>query len=244
MHRKIEPAIHYWGTPVVLVSSLNEDGSTNVSPMSSAWWLGWSCMLGLDASSKTVENLRRTKSCVLNLPSDTMAASVNGLALTTGSRDVPIHKKLLGYRHEADKFASAGLTRAPMSASWPDAVKECPVQLEGEVVRIRPFAAKDPRMAVPAVAVEIRLLRVHVEESLLMDGHPHRIDPERWHPVIMSFRQLFGRGPRLEKSTLARGPEEAYAPWKQGAVRRIAGAALSAWSRHKYAVDAEASEQE
>ncbi len=40
MHRSIEPAIHYWGTPVVLISSLNEDGSTNVSPMSSAWWLG------------------------------------------------------------------------------------------------------------------------------------------------------------------------------------------------------------
>jgi len=102
MHRTIEPAIHYWGTPVVLISSLNEDGSTNVSPMSSAWWLGWSCMLGLDASSKTVDNLRRSKSCVLNLPSDAMAASVNGLALTTGSRNVPIHKKLLGYRHEAD----------------------------------------------------------------------------------------------------------------------------------------------
>jgi len=198
-------------------------------------------MLGLDASSKTVENLRRSKSCVLNLPSDTMAASVNGLALTTGSQNVPIHKKLLGYRHEADKFASASLTRAPMSASWPDAVKECPVQLEAEVVHIRPFAVEDSRMAIPAVAVEIRLLQVHVEESLLMDGHPHRIDPELWHPMIMSFRHLFGRGSKLEKSTLARGPEEAYAPWKQGAVRRIAGAAFSAWSKHKYAVDAEPS---
>lgn len=243
MHRTIEPAIHYWGTPVVLISSLNEDGSTNVSPMSSAWWLGWSCMLGMDASSKTVENLRRSKACVLNLPSDTMAANVNGLALTTGSQIVPIHKKLLGYRHEADKFTTASLTRAPMAASWPDTVKECPVQIEGEVVNIRPFAAEDARMAVPAVTVEMRLLRVHVEESLLMDGHPHRIDSDRWHPMIMSFRHLFGRGAKLEKSALARGPEEAYAPWKQGAVRRMAGAALSAWSKHKYATDTEPSEE-
>ena len=36
MHRTVEPAILYFGTPVVLVSSQNEDGSPNVAPMSSA----------------------------------------------------------------------------------------------------------------------------------------------------------------------------------------------------------------
>ncbi len=200
-------------------------------------------MLGLDASSKTVENLRRSKACVLNLPSDTMAINVNGLALTTGSRNVPIHKKLLGYRQETDKFMTAGLTRAHLSESWPEAVKECPVQLESEVVQIRPFAVEDSRMAVPAVAVELRILRVHVEESLLIEGHPHRIDSDRWNPMIMSFRQLFGRGAKLEKCTLARGPEEAYAPWKQRGVRRLVGSALSAWSKHKYATGVEQSEE-
>ena len=67
MRKIVEPAIHYWGTPVVLISTLNEDGTTNLSPMSSAWWLGWSCMLGLDASSQTTENLKRNGECVLNL---------------------------------------------------------------------------------------------------------------------------------------------------------------------------------
>jgi flavin reductase (DIM6/NTAB) family NADH-FMN oxidoreductase RutF len=56
-HVTIEPAIQYWGTPVVLSSTLNGDGTTNVAPMSSAWWLGWSCMLGLEASSQSSENL-------------------------------------------------------------------------------------------------------------------------------------------------------------------------------------------
>ncbi|MDB4974546.1 MAG: hypothetical protein JWN48_2887, partial [Myxococcaceae bacterium] len=37
MHRLILPAIQYWGTPVVLVSTLNEDGRVNVAPMSSAF---------------------------------------------------------------------------------------------------------------------------------------------------------------------------------------------------------------
>lgn len=40
MHAVIDPAILYFGTPVVLVSSANADGSLNLAPMSSAWWLG------------------------------------------------------------------------------------------------------------------------------------------------------------------------------------------------------------
>jgi flavin reductase (DIM6/NTAB) family NADH-FMN oxidoreductase RutF len=234
MHHTIEPAIHYWGTPVVLVSTLNEDGSTNIAPMSSAWWLGWSCMLGLDASSKTTENLRRTGECVLNLPSDAMSEAVNRLALTTGSATVPLHKKLLGYRHEAEKFAAAGLTANAASQVAPARVQECPVQLEARVQEIRAFARGDARMGVPAVAVEVQIIAVHAHAGILMQGHPHRIDPDRWQPLLMSFRQLYGRGPRIEKSRLARGPEEAYAPWKQQGLRRLAGRALSAWARHRY----------
>ena len=47
MHKTIEPTILYFGTPVALVSTMNADGTPNLAPMSSAWWLGWSCMLGL-----------------------------------------------------------------------------------------------------------------------------------------------------------------------------------------------------
>ena len=46
-HRVAEPAILYFGTPVVLIGTSNDDGSYNLAPMSSAWWLGWRCMLGL-----------------------------------------------------------------------------------------------------------------------------------------------------------------------------------------------------
>ena len=47
MHKIIEPGILYFGTPVVLISTINEDGTYNLAPMSSAFWLGWRCMLGL-----------------------------------------------------------------------------------------------------------------------------------------------------------------------------------------------------
>jgi flavin reductase (DIM6/NTAB) family NADH-FMN oxidoreductase RutF len=110
MHKIIEPGILYFGTPVVLISTVNEDGTYNLSPMSSAFWLGWRCMLGLGASSKTPQNMRRTGECVLNLPSVDIVEAVNRLALTTGSNPVPEVKIRRGYRHEPNKFAIAGLT--------------------------------------------------------------------------------------------------------------------------------------
>ena len=67
MHVISEPNILYLGTPVVLISTTNEDGSYNLAPMSSAFWLGWRCLLGLAAASKTTENITRTGECVLNL---------------------------------------------------------------------------------------------------------------------------------------------------------------------------------
>ena len=91
-HSAIDPANLYWGTPVVLISTLNEDGSANIGPMSSAFWLSDRCILGLDASSQTTKNLLQTRECVLNLASDDMAAPVNALSKTTGTEDMPAHK--------------------------------------------------------------------------------------------------------------------------------------------------------
>ena len=67
--RTIEPRILYFGTPVALVTSLNEDGSTNLAPISSFWALGWTMTLGLLDETKTAENLERHAECVVNLPS-------------------------------------------------------------------------------------------------------------------------------------------------------------------------------
>src|SRR5271156_6099178 len=109
MHQTREPAILYFGTPVVLISTVNEDGSYNLAPMSSAFWLGWRCVLGLAATSKTTENLKRGGMCVLNLPSSDQAAAVDRLALTTGTNPVPDGKRNRGYRFEKHKFDVAGL---------------------------------------------------------------------------------------------------------------------------------------
>src|SRR5215470_18375531 len=210
-HRTADPAILYFGTPVVLVSSLNEDGSYNLAPMSSAWWLGRHCMLGLAAVSQTPQNMRRTRECVLNLPSATMVAAVNRLARTTGSDPVPDVKVRRGYRHVRDKFAIAGLTPVRSQIVAAPRVQECPVQLEARVESVHPLAEHDPRQRGRALAIDVRIVRVHLAQSILMDGDPDRVDPDKWRPLIMSFQQFYGLAPdRLHPSELAKIPESAY----------------------------------
>jgi len=209
-HTAIEPGILYFGTPVVLISSSNEDGSPNLAPMSSAFWLGWRAMLGLGARSKTAQNLLRTRECVLNLPSDALAPAVDRLALTTGSDPVPAGKASRGYFHVADKFSRAGLTPVASSTVAPPRVAECPVAMEAVVEAVHPVADEDPSQRGGIVAIEVRVQRVFVHSEILVDGSPDHIDPDAWRPLIMSFQKLYGLGSQVHPSTLARIPERMY----------------------------------
>jgi len=55
------------------------------------------------------------------------------------------------------------------------------------------------------VAFEVRVVRAHVEESLIVPGSDSYIDPERWDPLIMKFCEYYGHGSNVRKSELARG---------------------------------------
>lgn len=133
MHRKIEPKILYFGTPVVLISTMNEDETPNLAPMSSAWWLKKSCLLGLGKRGKTFENLERERECVLNLPSSNMVAAVDRLALTTGKNPIPDYKVQMNFEYVRDKFSRGNLTEMTSEAVRPPRVAECPAQLEAVV---------------------------------------------------------------------------------------------------------------
>ncbi len=210
MHQVSEPAILYFGTPVVLISTLNEDGSYNLAPMSSVFWLGWRCIIGLSAFSKTTQNILRTKQCVLNLPSVDQVSAVNRLALTTGSNPVPEGKQKKGYRYEPRKFETSRLT--PMSSLVVKAprVKECPVQLEAELKKVNPLADEDTLQRGRLVSFELRILKVHLHNDILMKGHNNRVDPDLWRPLIMSFQQFYGLGDKIDQSILATVPESTY----------------------------------
>ncbi|PIG79909.1 FMN-binding split barrel [Aspergillus arachidicola] len=209
----ISPPIFYWGTPVVLITTENEDGTSNIAPMSSAWWLGNRCMLGLGAISQTTINLIRTKQCVLNLASDNMAGPVNALARTTGAKEVLTaaegtgylyFKRMNGYQYVPDKFGHAGLTPTPSDLIRPPRIAECPAQMEAELKGV------DERL----IALEVKVLRTHVHENIRMTGHANRIDPDKWNPLIMSFQELYGlQRKKTSESILAKINEEGYRPF-------------------------------
>jgi flavin reductase (DIM6/NTAB) family NADH-FMN oxidoreductase RutF len=209
MHVTAHPSILYFGTPVALLSTVNEDGSANLAPMSSVFWLGWRCYLGLSGASKTTENMRRTRQVVINLPSSAQVRAVDRLARTTGSNPVPPDKLKRGYRYVKDKFACAEVTPVPSETILPPRVAECPVQLEAVLEHEHGYDENGP-LAGRIAVIEARMMRLHAEESILMDGHADRIDPDKWRPLIMSFQEFYGLGPKIHPSKLGEIPEALY----------------------------------
>ncbi|WP_395700431.1 flavin reductase family protein [Aquabacterium sp.] len=210
-HQRSEPPILYFGTPVVLLSSTNPDGTPNIAPMSSAFWLGWRCMLGLGAASQTARNLQTARHCVINLPSAAQVELVDRLALTTGADPVPPYKAARGYRHVQDKFAHAGLTPQASETVATPRIGECPVQMEAVIEGQHLMAGEDERLRGSVLVFEARIQRVHVAPQLLAAGEPNRIDPDRWQPLIMSFQKFYGLAPaQLQASRLASIPEAMY----------------------------------
>lgn len=207
-----EPPILYFGTPVVLISTTNEDGSPNLAPMSSAWWLGWRCLLGLSNAGQTALNLRRTGECVLNLPSHREVSAVNRLALLTGTKEVPEFKKMRGYRYEPDKFETAELTPIASHSINPPRVQECPVQMEAVMVGGHNLMQDEASLSGALSAFEVKITRVHLHREILFEGNPNRVDPDKWQPLIMSFQKFYGLAPgQIHASRLSEIPESAYA---------------------------------
>ena len=190
-HRIIAPSILYFGTPVVLLSTCNPDGSANLAPMSSAWALGHHVVLGLGAAGQTAENLARTSECVLNLPSADQWHAVERLAPLTGKSPVPPHKAQQ-FRFQADKFGAAQLTPLPSHLVNSPRVQECPLQMEARV------QAQYPLGDGTAVVVIVEVVRVHAHPAILLDER--HIDAQRWRPLIYNFRHYFGLGPELGKT--------------------------------------------
>jgi hypothetical protein len=75
---------------------------------------------------------------------------------------------------------------------------------------VHPLAEHDATRRGRLIALELRVVRVHVEDEIRMPGFTDRIDPSRWRPLIMSFQRFFGLGDEAHPSTLAQIPEAAY----------------------------------
>ncbi|GAA3551980.1 flavin reductase family protein [Nonomuraea rosea] len=188
----IEPSILYFGTPVVLLSTENPDGSYNLAPMSSAWALGQIVVLGLGAEGQTARNLAERPELVINLPAPDQWAAVERLAPLTGRDPVPASKPD-GCRFEPDKFGAAGLRAEPSDTVRPPRVRECPLQLEARAQSVRRDVSGS------FVIAEAVVGKVHADPRIVVPGTQH-VDPAAWSPLIYNFRHYFGLGRELGHS--------------------------------------------
>jgi flavin reductase (DIM6/NTAB) family NADH-FMN oxidoreductase RutF len=193
-HIEIAPPVLYVGTPVVLVTSLNPDGTTNISPMSSAWMIFDRAVLGMTSTSQGRENAIRERQMVLNFPSPDLWPRVEAIARATGRDPVPAHKKKIGYRFEPAKFEVSGFTPQTSSLVRPLRIAECPIQLEAEVVACHEPGSGWPEERPEAFQIiEAKVIRVHAHRNIVVPGTNH-IDTARWHPLLYVFRHYFGTG--------------------------------------------------
>jgi flavin reductase (DIM6/NTAB) family NADH-FMN oxidoreductase RutF len=194
----IEPKILYFGTPVAIVSSMNEDGSANLAPISSFWALGWTLVLGLLNDNKTLDNLQARGDCVVNIPSPELWQQVEKLAPLTGLDPVP-DEKAAKFRYEHDKFAAAGLTPLASEVVAAPRVLECPAHLEAKVRKVHALLGEPHiEQLTGGAAVEVAVLRVHVRRDFVM--RENYIDPARWQPLIYNFRHYHGLSRELGKT--------------------------------------------
>lgn len=199
-HIAISPSVLYFGAPVALITSVNRDGTTNISPMSSAWALADRVVLGMSSASMGLENVEREKELVLNFPSSQLWRKVEAIARATGRNPVPPHKEKIGYRFEPDKFDLAGLTPQESERVRPKRIAECPIQFEAQVVALHDPGADWPAERPEAYRiVEARVVRVHALRSVVVPGTNH-VDAGKWSPLLYVFRHYFGTGADLGRT--------------------------------------------
>lgn len=196
--KTIAPKILYFGTPVAIVTSANEDRKPNLAPISSFWALGWTIVLGLLRDTKTLANLERDPECVVNLPGPDLWHQVELLAPLTGLNPVP-EEKAEKFRYEGDKFSAAGFTPLASECISVPRIRECPAQLECKIKKIHSLGGDERlRNLTGGAAVEAEVIRVHVREDYVVNEN--YVDPQRWQPLIYNFRHYFGLSEELGKT--------------------------------------------
>ncbi len=191
--KEIYPKILYYGMPVYLLSTLNEDGTTNISPMSSSWALGKYIVLGIGLGGKAIQNIKVNRECVINLPSSSQWEHVEKIAPYTGTDNIPKFKCDMGYTYIKDKLALANLTPISSKTVKPQRIEECPLQIEARVRDIR-IPDYDPFFAI----VETEVIHVHAHTNIIKGGN--HIDPQKWNPLFYNFRYYFSIGEEIGRN--------------------------------------------
>lgn len=177
------PNMFYYGFPVVLLSTIDEKGKADVTPISCTFTLGTNAVIALVKLNQAYENVMAVPEVVLNLPNASMWEQVEKIAPYTAKDPVPA-QKAAKYTHTDDKFALGGFTPLASDKVCPPRVAECPIQAEAKVVNVNDRNGY--------VLVELEIVQVHAQDHLVMEGN--KINPLQWEPLIYNFKHYYGIG--------------------------------------------------
>lgn len=181
MHQQIQPSMFYFGFPVVLLTTIDLNGNTNITPISSCWSLGKNVVIGLGLQGKAFENLQTCSEVVLNLPDHRLWQQVENIAPVTAKHPIPDFQQGL-YQFCDNKFALGKFTAASCQFVKPARIQECPISAE---CRVKQYSPREGY-----AIIELEILTVHALPELIMDGN--KINPEKWQPLIYNFRHYHG----------------------------------------------------
>jgi hypothetical protein len=177
------PNMFYYGFPVVLLSTIDEKGKADVTPISCTFTLGTNAVIALVKLNQAYENVMAVPEVVLNLPNASMWEQVEKIAPYTAKDPVPA-QKAAKYTHTDDKFALGGFTPLASDKVRPPRVAQCPIQAEAKVVNVNDRNGY--------VLVELEIVQVHAQDHLVMEGN--KINPLQWEPLIYNFKHYYGIG--------------------------------------------------
>jgi flavin reductase (DIM6/NTAB) family NADH-FMN oxidoreductase RutF len=152
MKQEIKTKSAIFPMPVLLIATFNDDGTVNV--MNAAWGTMLDhdvVALNLDASHKTVENIRKRKGLVVHLADAKHVTEADYFGVVSGNQ-------------VADKLSRTGMTYTRSGLVDAPIINELPVALECEFIEFQ-----DDETGIGLIA---KVLRTSVEESYLKEGKP------------------------------------------------------------------------
>ena len=183
MMQSFLPNMFYYGFPVVLLSTMDDKGRVNITPITCTFTLGTNAVIALVKLNQAYENIKAVPEAVFNLPTSQMWEQVEAIAPYTAKDPVPA-QKAAKYTHTDDKFALGGFTPLASEKVRPPRIAQCPIQAEAKVVNIIDRNGY--------VLVELEFVQVHAEDNLVMDGD--KIDPLNWDQLIYNFKHYYSIG--------------------------------------------------
>ena len=183
MMQSFLPNMFYYGFPVVLLSTMDDKGRVNITPITCTFTLGTNAVIALVKLNQAYENIKAVPEAVFNLPTSQMWEQVEAIAPYTAKDPVPA-QKAAKYTQTDDKFALGGFTPLASEKVRPPRIAQCPIQAEAKVVNIIDRNGY--------VLVELEFVQVHAEDNLVMDGD--KINPLNWDPLIYNFKHYYSIG--------------------------------------------------